>query len=227
MTRTRCHSPDASAARRQRGDPARAGTRSRRSGSGELRGAPADGVVTRGPRRLARRRPGDLFVALNTGVGSSTTRSRGARRRSSRTTRRRRSRRSRALVRERSDAQVVAVVGSTGKTTTKDALGALCAAVTPTVAADASQQQRARPAADRAPARARDARARHRDGHARARADRGALRDRPADARARHLDRARSTSSSSARSRTSPARTPRRSRRCRPAASRSSPPTSR
>jgi UDP-N-acetylmuramoyl-tripeptide--D-alanyl-D-alanine ligase len=33
----------------------------------------------------------------------------------------------------------VAVVGSTGKTTTKDALAALCAAVTPTVAADASR----------------------------------------------------------------------------------------
>ncbi len=44
-----------------------------------------------------------------------------------------------SLVRSRSDAQVVAVVGSTGKTSTKDALGALCAAVTPTVAAEASQ----------------------------------------------------------------------------------------
>ena len=33
----------------------------------------------------------------------------------------------------------MAVVGSTGKTTTKDALAALCAAVTPTVAADASR----------------------------------------------------------------------------------------
>ena len=43
------------------------------------------------------------------------------------------------LVRDRSEAQVVAVVGSTGKTTTKDALAALCAAVTPTVAADASR----------------------------------------------------------------------------------------
>jgi hypothetical protein len=43
------------------------------------------------------------------------------------------------LVRGRSDAAVVAVVGSTGKTTTKDALGALCGAVTPTVAAYASK----------------------------------------------------------------------------------------
>ena len=34
---------------------------------------------------------------------------------------------------------MVAVVGSTGKTSTKDALGALCAAVTPTVFAEASQ----------------------------------------------------------------------------------------
>ena len=34
------------------------------------------------------------------------------------------------LVRERSSAQVVAVVGSTGKTTTKDALAAFCGAVT-------------------------------------------------------------------------------------------------
>jgi UDP-N-acetylmuramoyl-tripeptide--D-alanyl-D-alanine ligase len=38
-----------------------------------------------------------------------------------------------SFVRARSDARIVAVVGSTGKTTTKDVLGALCAAVTPTV----------------------------------------------------------------------------------------------
>ncbi len=77
--------------------------------------------------------PGELFVALNTGVAyvedAST---RGA-----------------AtlvpddqdaalaalasLVRSKSSAQVVAIVGSTGKTTTKDILGALCAAVVPTV----------------------------------------------------------------------------------------------
>ena len=36
-------------------------------------------------------------------------------------------------------AQVVAVVGSTGKTTTKDALASLCGGVTPTVAAEASR----------------------------------------------------------------------------------------
>jgi UDP-N-acetylmuramoyl-tripeptide--D-alanyl-D-alanine ligase len=83
--------------------------------------------------------PGDLFVALNTGVEHvSEARARGA-----------------AtlvpddqnaalaalasLVRAKSDARVVAVVGSTGKTSTKDVLGALCAAVTPTVWAEASQ----------------------------------------------------------------------------------------
>jgi UDP-N-acetylmuramoyl-tripeptide--D-alanyl-D-alanine ligase len=38
-----------------------------------------------------------------------------------------------SLVRSKSEASVVAVVGSTGKTTTKDILGALCAAVAPTV----------------------------------------------------------------------------------------------
>ncbi len=38
-----------------------------------------------------------------------------------------------SLVRSKSRARVVAVVGSTGKTTTKDMLGALCAAVVPTV----------------------------------------------------------------------------------------------
>ncbi len=82
---------------------------------------------------------GDLFVALNTGVAYvAEARSRGA-----------------AtlvpddqehalaalasLVRSKSDARVVAVVGSTGKTSTKDVLGALCAAVVPTVAAEASQ----------------------------------------------------------------------------------------
>jgi UDP-N-acetylmuramoyl-tripeptide--D-alanyl-D-alanine ligase len=71
--------------------------------------------------------PGDLFVALNTGVRYvGEARARGA---------------STlvpddqeaalaalaTLVRSRSDAQVVAVVGSTGKTSTKDILGALCA----------------------------------------------------------------------------------------------------
>ena len=82
--------------------------------------------------------PGDLFVALNMGVQYvGEARERGA-----------------AtlvpdhqeaalaaiasLVRAKSDAHVVAVVGSTGKTTTKDILGALCAPQARTVAAEAS-----------------------------------------------------------------------------------------
>jgi len=82
--------------------------------------------------------PGDLFVALNAGVGFvDDARSRGA-----------------AtlvpddqeaalgalatLVRSKSDARAVAVVGSTGKTTTKDILGALCAPHAPTIWAERS-----------------------------------------------------------------------------------------
>ncbi len=42
------------------------------------------------------------------------------------------------LVRSKSEAQVVAVVGSAGKTTTKDILGALCAPHTPTIWAEKS-----------------------------------------------------------------------------------------
>ncbi len=106
---------------------------------GELRGRPADGVVRRvhDDSRIAR--PGDLFVALNTGVqhvaaalgaGAATlvpTDQEAALAALAR------------IVRGRSDARVVAVVGSTGKTTTKDALAALCRAVTPTIAAEASR----------------------------------------------------------------------------------------
>jgi UDP-N-acetylmuramoyl-tripeptide--D-alanyl-D-alanine ligase len=102
-------------------------------GLGRLEGAPADGVV-RNVRADSREvGPGDLFVALNTGVRYvDDARERGA-----------------AtlvpgdqeaalaalasLVRSRSDADVVAVVGSTGKTSTKDILGALCAPHAPTV----------------------------------------------------------------------------------------------
>ena len=82
--------------------------------------------------------PGDLFVALNTGVRYvEDARARGA-----------------AtlvpsdqeaalaslasLVRAKSNARVVTVVGSTGKTSTKDILGALCAAHAPTVWAERS-----------------------------------------------------------------------------------------
>jgi UDP-N-acetylmuramoyl-tripeptide--D-alanyl-D-alanine ligase len=82
--------------------------------------------------------PGELFMALNTGVRFvDEARARGA-----------------AtlvpddqeaalaalasLVRSKSDAQVVAVVGSAGKTTTKDILGALCAPHVPTIWAEHS-----------------------------------------------------------------------------------------
>ena len=106
---------------------------------GELRGAPADGVVRRVHDDSRDTRPGDLFVALNTGVryagealvaGAATLVPRDQEAALATLAR---------LVRDRSDARVVAVVGSTGKTTTKDALGALCAAVTPTIAAYASK----------------------------------------------------------------------------------------
>ena len=106
---------------------------------GELAGAPSDSVIRRvhDDSRVARR--GDLFVALNTGVeyvadalaaGAATLVPHDQEAALAALAR---------LVRDRSDAEVVAVVGSTGKTTTKDALAALCAAVTPTVAAEASK----------------------------------------------------------------------------------------
>lgn len=108
-------------------------------GLGELRGEPADDVVRaiHDDSRIAG--PGHLFVALNTGTrfvedalasGAATLVPHDQEAALAAIA---------ALVRGRSDAEVVAVVGSTGKTTTKDVLGALCAAVTPTVAADASR----------------------------------------------------------------------------------------
>ncbi len=106
---------------------------------GALRGQPGDGVVRRVHDDSRRARPGDLFVAINTGTrfvddalarGAATLVPRDQHAALAALAR---------LVRDRSEAQVVAVVGSTGKTTTKDALAALCSAVTPTVAADASR----------------------------------------------------------------------------------------
>jgi UDP-N-acetylmuramoyl-tripeptide--D-alanyl-D-alanine ligase len=106
---------------------------------GALRGAPSDGVIRRihDDSRVAR--PGDLFVALNTGVayvddavaaGAATLVPDDQERALALLA---------GLVRARTDARVVAVVGSTGKTSTKDALAAICGAVTPTVAAEASR----------------------------------------------------------------------------------------
>jgi UDP-N-acetylmuramoyl-tripeptide--D-alanyl-D-alanine ligase len=108
-------------------------------GLGELRGAPADGVVRRVHDDSRAARPGDLFVALNSGTrfvddalarGAATLVPRDQEAALARLA---------GIVRGRTEAQVVAVVGSTGKTTTKDALAGLCAAVTPTVAAEASR----------------------------------------------------------------------------------------
>ena len=108
-------------------------------GLGELRGRPETGVIRRVHDDSRDARPGDLFVALNTGVrfvpealerGAATLVPDDQEAALAAIA---------GLVRGRSNADVVAVVGSTGKTTTKDALGALCAAITPTVAAAASK----------------------------------------------------------------------------------------
>jgi UDP-N-acetylmuramoyl-tripeptide--D-alanyl-D-alanine ligase len=106
---------------------------------GQLVGAPADGVIRRVHDDSRSARAGDLFVALNTGVrfvddalarGAATLVPHDQQAALAALA---------TLVRGRSEAQVVAVVGSVGKTTTKDVLAALCTAVTPTVAADASR----------------------------------------------------------------------------------------
>ncbi|MBM3678359.1 MAG: UDP-N-acetylmuramoyl-tripeptide--D-alanyl-D-alanine ligase [Actinobacteria bacterium] len=100
---------------------------------GEHRGAPADGVVRRVHADSREARPGDLFVALNAGVQYvEDALARGAAALVPRDQEETLAALA-SLVRSRSRARIVAVVGSTGKTSTKDALGALCAAVTPTV----------------------------------------------------------------------------------------------
>jgi UDP-N-acetylmuramoyl-tripeptide--D-alanyl-D-alanine ligase len=112
-------------------------------GLGALAGRPVDGVVRRVHDDSRAARPGDLFVALNTGAefvddalgrGAATLVPDDQEAALAALA---------GLVRERSDAAVVAVVGSTGKTTTKDMLAALCGAVTPTVAAEASRNNAA------------------------------------------------------------------------------------
>jgi UDP-N-acetylmuramoyl-tripeptide--D-alanyl-D-alanine ligase len=80
--------------------------------------------------------PGDLFVALNSGVAFvEQARARGA----WTLVPHDQEAALASLVRSKSEARVVAAVGSTGKTSTKDILGALCSAATPTVWAEASQ----------------------------------------------------------------------------------------
>jgi UDP-N-acetylmuramoyl-tripeptide--D-alanyl-D-alanine ligase len=100
---------------------------------GRLEGAPDDGSVARVTADSRDAGAGDLFVALNAGVGYvEDARSRGA------TTLVPDDQdvalaALAGLVRSKSDARVVAVVGSAGKTTTKDILGALCAPHVPTI----------------------------------------------------------------------------------------------
>jgi UDP-N-acetylmuramoyl-tripeptide--D-alanyl-D-alanine ligase len=82
--------------------------------------------------------PGDLFVALNTGVRFvDDARARGAATLVPRDQEVGLAALA-SLVRGKSDARVVAVVGSAGKTSTKDILGALCAPHTPTIWAEKS-----------------------------------------------------------------------------------------
>ncbi|HKX48351.1 MAG TPA: UDP-N-acetylmuramoyl-tripeptide--D-alanyl-D-alanine ligase [Gaiellaceae bacterium] len=104
-------------------------------GLGELQGG---GEVTgiKGDSREVG--PGDLFVALNAGVGfvddalerGAATLVPGDQHAALAALA--------SLVRSKSDARVVAVVGSAGKTTTKDILGALCAPHVPTIWAERS-----------------------------------------------------------------------------------------
>ena len=105
---------------------------------GRLEGGGASAVITaiRGDSREVG--AGDLFVALNTGVRYvDEARARGAatlipdHQEAALAA-------LAALVRSKSDARVVAVVGSAGKTTTKDILGALCAPHAPTIWAEKS-----------------------------------------------------------------------------------------
>jgi UDP-N-acetylmuramoyl-tripeptide--D-alanyl-D-alanine ligase len=104
-------------------------------GLGALEGG---GDVVRIVSDSRRAGPGDLFVALNTGVEFvAEARDRGA---STLVPSDQEAALAAlaTLVRSKSDAQVVAVVGSAGKTTTKDILGALCAPQVPTIWAERS-----------------------------------------------------------------------------------------
>jgi UDP-N-acetylmuramoyl-tripeptide--D-alanyl-D-alanine ligase len=105
---------------------------------GRLDRGDAAGPVTRITADSREAGPGDLFVALNAGVAFVE----DARARGSATLLPDDQEAALAalatLVRSKSDAKVVAVVGSAGKTTTKDILGALCAPHVPTISAEKS-----------------------------------------------------------------------------------------
>ena len=105
---------------------------------GRLERGASDGLVTGISADSRDAGPSDLFVALNTGVDFvDDARGRGAATLVPDDQHAALAALAR-LVLSKSTARVVAVVGSTGKTTTKDILGALCAAVVPTVFARAS-----------------------------------------------------------------------------------------
>jgi UDP-N-acetylmuramoyl-tripeptide--D-alanyl-D-alanine ligase len=105
---------------------------------GRLEGKPADALLTGIKADSREVGPGDLFVALNTGVEHVD----GARARGAASLVPIDQEAALAalgsLVRAKSGARVVAVVGSVGKTSTKDILGALCAPHVPTVWAERS-----------------------------------------------------------------------------------------
>ena len=105
---------------------------------GRLERGASDGLVTGISADSRDAGPGELFVALNAGVDFvDDARGRGAATLVPDDQHAALAALAR-LVLSKSTARVVAVVGSTGKTTTKDILGALCAAVVPTVFARAS-----------------------------------------------------------------------------------------
>jgi UDP-N-acetylmuramoyl-tripeptide--D-alanyl-D-alanine ligase len=105
---------------------------------GRLEPGAAGATVTRLVADSREAGPGDLFVALNTGVRFvDDGRARGAATLVPDDQEAALAALAR-LVRSKSDAQVVAVVGSVGKTTTKDILGALCAPHVPTIWAEHS-----------------------------------------------------------------------------------------
>jgi UDP-N-acetylmuramoyl-tripeptide--D-alanyl-D-alanine ligase len=105
---------------------------------GRLDGRGQDGSVTRIVADSREAQSGDLFVALNTGVEHvDDARARGAATLVPDDQERALAALAK-LVRSKSDARVVAVVGSAGKTTTKDILGALCAPHARTISAEKS-----------------------------------------------------------------------------------------